>query len=445
MESLGMAREPDARSGVAPALRAASGIAEGQTALSKTIVASAERGEQSPRQIRAERVDTQRFAELAPAFRALADAAPEANVFVEPAMLEAAQRADAATPIVVLLAWDADATDRLVGVWAFARRGGVLPCLRAPAVPFASMGSPVVLADWTEDAVAAWLGLLNADRGLPKLLDLNPARDSGPFRLALDRLAARGLCTVRVRARHRRAMLESDLDGDAYLRGTLSNSRRAKLRQLRAKLGRQGEVRYVLHEGEAVAAAGEEFLALEALGWKGRRGSAMQSDEAGADFLRRALAGMAGEGTAGEGLTGEGLASVSALTLDGRTISMCVLLRSGGTAFTWKIAYDEAWGGFSPGYQLALDDTAMLLADPATRRSDSCAAAEVGMMSEIWAERAETADLYIGVRPGRSPRFMVAMAYLTLRQFVPELRRRLKVRSRVKPLMNRLRALRRRA
>lgn len=435
MESLGMAREPDARSGVAPALRTAPGITEGHTALSSTFDASAERGEQSPRRVRVERVDTQRFATLAPAFRALADAAPEANVFVEPAMLEAAQRADPATPIVVLLAWDADATDRLVGVWAFARRGGVLPCLRAPAVPFASMGSPVVLSEWTEDTVAAWLAQISADRGLPKLLDLNPARDSGPFRLALDRLATRGLCTVRVRARHRRAMLESDLDGEAYLRGTLSNSRRAKLRQLRAKLGRQGEVRYVLHEGEAVAAAGEEFLALEALGWKGRRGSAMQSDEAGADFLRRALAGMAGEG----------LASVSALTLDGRTISMCVLLRSGRTAFTWKIAYDEGWGGFSPGYQLALDDTAMLLADSAIRRSDSCAAAEVGMMSEIWAERAETADLYIGVRPGRSPHFMAAMAYLTLRQLVPELRRRLKLRSRVKPLMNRLRALKRRA
>ena len=435
MESLRMVREPDASSGVAPALRTASGIAKGHMALSSAFAASAERGEPSHRRVRAERVDTQRFAALAPAFRALADAAPEANVFVEPAMLEAAQSADPATPIVVLLAWDADAMDRLVGVWAFARRGGVLPCLRAPAVPFASMGSPVVLADWTEDAVAAWLGLLNADRGLPKLLDLNPARDSGPFRQALDRLAARGLCTVRVRARHRRAMLESGLDGETYLRSTLSNSRRAKLRQLRAKLGRQGEVRYVLHEGEAVAAAGEEFLALEALGWKGRRGSAMQSDEAGADFLRRALAGMVGEGAA----------SVSALTLDGRTISMCVLLRSGGTAFTWKIAYDEAWGGFSPGYQLALDDTAMLLADPATRRSDSCAAAEVGTMSEIWAERAETADLYVGVRPGRSPRFMAAMAYLTLRQLVPELRRRLKLRSRVKPLMNRLRALRRRA
>lgn len=388
-----------------------------------------------PRRIRVERTDPVGFAAVEPAFRTLADEAPEANVFLEPALLAAAERADPSTPIIVLLAWDAEATSRLVGAWAFSRHGGILPRLRAPAVPFASLGSPVVLTDWTEDALAAWLAFLNVDPDLPKLIDLNPSRDSGPFRIALDRLVAQGRCAERVTARHRRAMLESDLDGESYLRGTLSNSRRAKLRQLRAKLGRQGAVRYVLHEGDAVAAAAEDFLALEALGWKGRRGSAMQSDAVQADFVRHALAALAERG----------LASISALTLDGRTISMCVLLRSGGTAFTWKIAYDESCGAFSPGYQLALEDTAMLLADPATRRTDSCAAAEVGMMSEIWAERAETADLYLGVRPGRSPRFAAAMAYLTLVRLVPELRRRLQLRSRVKPLMNRLRALRRRA
>jgi CelD/BcsL family acetyltransferase involved in cellulose biosynthesis len=387
----------------------------------------------SARTARVERVDTQQFRALETAFRSLADAAPEANAFLEPALLEAAQRADPSKPIVVLLAWDAAADGRLIGAWAFSREGGLLPRLRAPAVPFASLGSPVILPDWTEDVLAAWFALLRADRTLPKLLDLNPSRDTGPFRVALDRLVARGGCASRVTARHRRAMLASDLDADTYLRGTMSGSRRAKLRQLRAKLGRQGAVQYVVHEGDAVPAAAETFLALEALGWKGRRGSAMQSDAAQADFVRRAL----------DGLAAQGLASISELTLDGRTLSMCVLLRSGGTAFTWKIAYDESCGAYSPGYQLALEDTARLLSDPATLRSDSCAAAEVGMMSEIWGERADTADLYIGVRSGRSPIFTAEMAFLAFVRLIPELRRKLQLRSRLKPLAKRLRALRR--
>ncbi|MBX9700162.1 MAG: GNAT family N-acetyltransferase, partial [Acetobacteraceae bacterium] len=372
-----------------------------------------------------------RFAGLESAFRDLADATPEANVFLEPAMLDAAQAADPDTPLVVLLAWSPE--QRLVGVWAFAlERRGLVARLRAPAVPLASLGSPLIRPDWARDALAAWFALLRADRSLPKLLDLN-CRTDGAFQAALDALQAEGRCAVQVRARHRRAMLETALDAEAYLRQTLSGSRRAKLRQLRSKLGRQGEVAYVVHEGAAVPAAVDQFLALEALGWKGQRGSAMQSNAKHAAFLRGGLAALAAQGRG----------KVSALTLDGEPISLCVLIYSGGTAFMWKIAYDETRGNFSPGYQLALEDTAMLLADPAVRLSDSCAAAEVGMMSELWQERAPLADLLIGVRPGL--RFKGTVALLAALGLVPELRRRLRLRAKLKPLLNRLRALRGRA
>jgi CelD/BcsL family acetyltransferase involved in cellulose biosynthesis len=388
----------------------------------------APRSDLSDRGLRVERVDTHRFAGLERAFRDLADATPEANVFLEPAMLDAAQKADPDTPLVVLLAWSPE--ERLVGVWAFAlERGGLVARLRAPAVPLASLGSPLIRPDWARDALAAWFALLRTDRSLPKLLDLN-CRTDGAFQTALDALQTEGRCAVKVRARHRRAMLETELDAEAYLRQTLSGSRRAKLRQLRAKLGRQGEVAYVVHENAAVPAAVDQFLALEALGWKGQRGSAMQSNVKHAAFLRGGLGALAAQGRG----------KVSALTLDGEPISMCVLIYSGGTAFMWKIAYDEARGNFSPGYQLALEDTAMLLADPAVRLSDSCAAAEVGMMSELWQGRAPLADLLIGVRPGL--RFKGTVAFLAALGLVPELRRRLRLRAKLKPLLNRLRALR---
>ena len=381
----------------------------------------APRSDLSDRGLRVERVDTHRFAGLEPAFRDLADTTPEANVFLEPAMLDAAQAADPDTSLVVLLAWSPE--ERLVGVWAFAlERGGLVARLRAPAVPLASLGSPLIRPDWARDALAAWFALLRTDRSLPKLLDLN-CRTDGAFQTALDALQAEGRCAVKVRARHRRAMLETELDAEAYLRQTLSGSRRAKL-------GRQGEVRYVVHENAAVPAAVDQFLALEALGWKGQRGSAMQSNAKHAAFLRGGLGALAAQGRG----------KVSALTLDGEPISMCVLIYSGSTAFMWKIAYDEARGNFSPGYQLALEDTAMLLADPAVRLSDSCAAAEVGMMSELWQERAPLADLLIGVRPGL--RFKGTVTLLAALGLVPELRRRLRLRAKLKPLLNRLRALR---
>lgn len=383
---------------------------------------------------RTEIVDTAEFLAREADFRALADAAPEANAFLEPALLDAAQRAEPSVPIVVLLAWDAGVADRLVGAWAFARRGGPFARLLAPAVPVATLATPVIRAGWSHAVLEAWLSHIESERRLPKLIELRPVDVGGPVGRALDQLVAARRCARHVVARHRRPMLASELDPEAYLRQALSGSRRSKLRQLRARLGRKGALRRIVHEGASVPAATEQFLELEARGWKGRRRSAMGVDPVGSAFARGALGALAGRGGA----------AISALTLDDRPVSMCVLLRSGGTAFTWKIAYDEAFGSCSPGYQLALDDTAMLLSDPAVARTDSCAAGEVGIMSELWLERAESADMFLSARQGGSARFKAAMAALTVMRVVPELRRRLQLRSRLKPIIRVLRGGRRR-
>lgn len=383
---------------------------------------------------RTEIVDAAAFLAREAEFHALAEASPEANAFLEPAMLDAAQRADPSVPIIILLAWEDGAEDCMIGAWAFARRTGLFERLHAPAVPFGTLATPVIRPGWTETVLAAWLAHLDAERAMPKLLELTPVDATGPVGLAIDRLVAARRCSRHIVARHHRPMLESNLDADTYLRQAVSGSRRSKLRQLRAKLGRKGALRRVVHEGGAVPGATEQFLTLEARGWKGRRGSAIVVNPARAAFVR----GMLGA------LSERGCAAISALTLDERPVSMCVLLRSGRTAYTWKIAYDEAVGACSPGYQLALDDTAMLLADPAIARTDSCAAGEIGIMSELWRERAESVDVFLGVPPGGGARFKAVMAALTVIRLVPELRRRLQLRSRLKAIIRTLRVGRRR-
>jgi len=383
---------------------------------------------------RTEIVDAAAFLAREAEFHALAEASPEANAFLEPAMLDAAQRADPSVPIIILLAWEDGAEDRMIGAWAFARRTGLFERLHAPAVPFGTLATPVIRAGWSETVLAAWFAHLDAERTMPRLLELTPIDAAGPVGLALDRLVATRRCSRHIVARHRRPMLESALDADTYLKQAVSGSRRSKLRQLRARLGRKGTLRRVVHEGSAVSGATEQFLALEARGWKGRRGSAIAVDPGKVAFVR----GMLGA------LAERGCAAISVLMLDERPVSMCVLLRSGRTAFTWKIAYDEAVGACSPGYQLALDDTAMLLADPAVARTDSCAAGENGIMSELWRERAESVDVFLGVRPGGDARFRAVMTALTVVRLVPELRRRLQLRSRLKPIIRSLRAGRRR-
>ncbi|HEY8563999.1 MAG TPA: GNAT family N-acetyltransferase [Beijerinckiaceae bacterium] len=384
----------------------------------------------SRQDVRTEVVDTARYLEVEAAFRALANDAPEGNAFLEPALLDAAQRATPDAPIVVLLAWDARQVARLVGAWAFVRRGRLIRRLHAPAAPFASLATPVIRAGWAEIVLANWFALIQAHPDLPKLLELTPADEGGETGSALDRLVAEGRCLQRIVARHCRPMLESNLPPNDYLRGSLSKARRSKLRQLRARLLREGEVRHVRHEGAAVPSAVEQFLALEAKGWKGRRGSALSADARDAVFVREAVTALAKRD----------LAAVTALTLDSRPISMCLLLRSGHTAFTWKITYDEAFGTFSPGYQLAVDDTTALLDDPRLARTDSCAADATGIMSKVWVELARAAEMFIDVRPEGTLCFALVMAALAVVRLVPELRRRLRLRSKLNDVLRPVRA-----
>ena len=140
-------------------------------------------------------------------------------------------------------------------------------------------------------------------------------------------------------------------------------------------------------------------------------------------------------------LSVEGLASVTSLTLNGEPVSMGVVLRSGRTAYTWKIAYEEAAAAFSPGYLLALEDTAAFLADKTVAEVDSCASADFGIMAEVWSERKSVADFYIDVRSGASLRFRAMMLLVAAMESLPRLRRKLRGREQLRRLYYRLRKL----
>src|SRR5437868_5571195 len=75
-------------------------------------------------------------------------------------------------------------------------------------------------------------------------------------------------------------------------------------------------------------------------------------------------------------LASEGKAQLSRLCIDGRALATALTLRSGATAWCWKIAYDERYARFSPGVQLLRDVTQRLLDDCTLERADSCATAD---------------------------------------------------------------------
>jgi Acetyltransferase (GNAT) domain len=136
----------------------------------------------------------------------------------------------------------------------------------------------------------------------------------------------------------------------------------------------------------------EDFLRLEAEGWKGRAGTASTQRPDRLAFVRQVAAGMAADR----------LARVYLLKLDGRAIATVIMFVQGGRGWAWKIAYDETLARFSPGVQVMVGLTDDLLGDPAISSLDSLAEVPHQMLSHVWRERLALDDWLVDLTPGGS-------------------------------------------
>ena len=351
------------------------------------------------------RVEWRPLAEIAPLaepWRALAGRALEPNVFYEPAFALAAAPVFG-RDVAAGLVWSRTAPARLLGFfpWRIERRryGSGPPVLVGWTHPFAPLGIPLVDRDAGTAVIAAWLDHLAERADLPPLLLLPYLPTTGALAQALAAaLAARGGKTVELGG-HQRALLAPRDGREDYLERAIGTKKRKELRRQRKRLADAGPLASrLVHAGGAVAAALADFLALEASGWKGRAGTAARTDDAVRSFMEQAVTELAREHKA----------EVARLTLAERPIAALVTLRSGDTAWCWKIAYDEAFARASPGVQLILEATRALLADRSIVRVDSCATAGHPMIDHIWRERLALADHL--VRPGPQRQFAFALA-----------------------------------
>jgi hypothetical protein len=143
---------------------------------------------------------------------------------------------------------------------------------------------------------------------------------------------------------------------------------------------------------ESVAAPGattatvEEFPAHEAAGWKGRGETAIRSSPAISAFAREVVARRAADGGV----------RIDTLRFAGKPIAMVVSFLAGASAWTWKIAFDEAFARFSPGAQLMLELPQRLFAHGMVARIDSLAAANHPMIDHLWSDRLRIGTLVIG-------------------------------------------------
>jgi CelD/BcsL family acetyltransferase involved in cellulose biosynthesis len=333
---------------------------------------------------------------IAEEWRELAKRALEPNVFYEPAFALPAARVFGRDAGAVLV-WSQTQPSRLLGFFPARierrRYGFNLPVLVGLTHPYGPLGVPLIAREAAEPVIAAWLAHLAGDAALPGFLLLPFLPEDGSFATMLDTILRRAQMPAADFNRRRRALLEPSGDRSLYLEQALGHRRQKELRRQWRRLSETGAVLVTAAtEPAAVAAAIDDFFALEAGGWKGRAGTAAADHDDLHRFMRAAVRGLAAEAKV----------SINRILVDGRAIAATITLRSGRGAWFWKIAYDETFAHFSPGVMLTAALTNELLEDAAIESTDSCATANHPMIDRLWRERLALCDRLVALRP-RAP------------------------------------------
>ena len=183
--------------------------------------------------------------------------------------------------------------------------------------------------------------------------------------------------------------------------GLSSGKDRKEFRRLGNRLAERGAVSVtVAQTPDLIDQAFQRFLRLEAKGWKGRQSTALDSRPALSAFGRQAVGALATDG----------LCRLLELRLDEQTIASGIVLRSRERAFFWKTAFDEAYGHFSPGVQLALRLSETMAGDATVAMTDSCAVPGHSMIDRVWPDRMLVTDLCVATAPKWTLAFALSVA-----------------------------------
>lgn len=265
------------------------------------------------------------------------------------------------------------------------------PIIRTWANPFGPLGTPLLDTEDAAETIDNLFEVLTQPRTkLPSVLVLPDIRLNGRFAQLAKAVAIARDLSVATTDTFRRPMLESYLDGESYLKQSVSAHHYREMRRQWRNLEKLGTLTYsVARQPEEVRLRMEEFLALEAKGWKGKKRSALINDRYRAAFAREAITNLAEIDAV----------RIHTVDLDGRAIASIIVFIMAGEAYTWKTAYDESLGRHSPGKLLIMKLTEWHLDDANILRTDSCAVPDHPIMSRMWEQRDEMGSLIIGLTP----------------------------------------------
>lgn len=179
-----------------------------------------------------------------------------------------------------------------------------------------------------------------------------------------------------------RASLVPGATFDDHMVNCVAAKRRKELGRTRRRLSEIGELRHeVCQSAEDLSRAMAAFLRIEAKGWKGRKGTALDCADATRNFAYRVFQG-----------SEDNQCRADMLTLNGSPIAVSYVLFAGNTGFTVKCTYDEEFKSYSPGLLLEESVLRSFLDEGWAGRLDAATAGE-HVIDCLWADRIPVADL----------------------------------------------------
>lgn len=235
------------------------------------------------------------------------------------------------------------------------------------------LGTPLIRTGAEVESLEAWLGPAGPQRRM--LFGFDKLGADGPVAKALHSVAElAGTPAVRFE-RYTRATLNRDRESGHL--GIKTKHRREldrQRRRLAEQLGEDIEIRDRSNDPTAT----DDFLRIEASGWKGRAGTAFASIPGHADLFKEMCAAFAAQGRL----------QLISLETENRIAAMKCNISAGAGLFCFKIGFDEGFSAFSPGIQLERATIESLQeAPPSLSWIDTCADPNNRMSKRMWPDR----------------------------------------------------------
>ena len=237
--------------------------------------------------------------------------------------------------------------------------------------------TPLIRSDVASETLATLIEFLRDDRDGVAILNLPFVPAEGAFQHAFVDFARQQNLTWQQKDIFRRALFVRKHNDEAFL-DEWPRKRRHELNRLERRLEESGKlVIEEFHVGDDAEQFADQFLALEALGWKGQQGTAMAKSQAQAMFLKEAMIELACENRL-MGLT---------MKVNGTPIAMKTNFLTHRGGFAFKICFHPDWGKFSPGAILEKINVSKLHETDRVQWMDSCAVPDHPMINSLWPER----------------------------------------------------------